>query len=150
MEALIFIGIQATGKSTFYHERFFNSHIRLNLDMLKTRHREKILLIACLNAKQPFVVDNTNPTAEERSQYIELAHQAKFRVIGYYFQSKLEEALKRNSQREGKEQIPEKGIRGTYAKLEIPNISEGFDELYYIVINKDNSFSILEWKDEVR
>jgi predicted kinase len=150
MEAIIFIGIQATGKSTFYYRRFFNSHIRLNLDMLKTRHRERILLTACLNAGQPFVVDNTNPTGEERSKYIELAHQAKFKVIGYYFQSKLEEALKRNSQREGKERIPEKGIRGTLAKLEIPSFSEGFDELFYVLINKDNSFSILEWKDEVR
>jgi len=26
MEAIIFIGIQATGKSTFFQQRFFNTH----------------------------------------------------------------------------------------------------------------------------
>jgi len=39
MEAIIFIGIQATGKSTFYKDNFFKTHIRINLDMLKTRKR---------------------------------------------------------------------------------------------------------------
>lgn len=64
MEAIIFIGIQGAGKSTFYRHHFFNTHIRINLDMLKTRHREQIFLQACLEAKQPFVVDNTNPTVD--------------------------------------------------------------------------------------
>ena len=41
MEAVILIGIQGAGKSTFYKDRFFNTHVRINLDMLKTRHREK-------------------------------------------------------------------------------------------------------------
>ena len=61
MEALIFVGLQASGKSTFYKERFFTTHLRINLDMLRTRHRERLLIGACLEAKQPFVVDNTNP-----------------------------------------------------------------------------------------
>jgi transcriptional regulator with XRE-family HTH domain len=37
VEAIIFVGIQASGKSTFYRERFFDTHLRINLDMLKTR-----------------------------------------------------------------------------------------------------------------
>lgn len=49
MEAVLFIGVQASGKSTFYRERFFSSHVRINLDMLKTRHREKRLLEVCLD-----------------------------------------------------------------------------------------------------
>lgn len=70
MEAVIFIGLQAAGKSSFYREKFIDTHIRINLDMLKTRHRETILLNACLEAKQPLVIDNTNPTIEERKRYI--------------------------------------------------------------------------------
>ena len=54
------MGIQGAGKSTFFKERFFDTHVRINLDMLKTRHREAILLDACIRAKQRFVVDNTN------------------------------------------------------------------------------------------
>ncbi len=149
MEAIIFIGIQATGKSSFYRERFLNTHIRLNLDMLKTRYREGILLTACLKAKQPFVIDNTNPTKKERQKYIQLAHESKFKVVGYYFKSKLEDALQRNRQRAEKERIPERGIRATYSKLEVPSFSEGFDELYYVLIQNDYSFSILEWKNEI-
>ena len=62
MEAIVFIGIQGTGKSSFYQERFFHTHVRLNSDMLKTKHRLRLLLQACLEAKQPFVLDNTNVT----------------------------------------------------------------------------------------
>ena len=40
MEMVLFVGIQATGKSSFYLERFFRTHVRINLDMLKTHHRE--------------------------------------------------------------------------------------------------------------
>ncbi|MEO6727270.1 MAG: hypothetical protein ABIP14_18420 [Blastocatellia bacterium] len=42
MEAIVFIGIQATGKSTFFQQRFFATHIRINLNMLKTGSRERI------------------------------------------------------------------------------------------------------------
>jgi predicted kinase len=69
MEAIILMGLQGAGKSTFYQTYFFNTHIRINLDMLKTRHREKTLLQACLEAKQSFVIDNTNPKFEDRSRY---------------------------------------------------------------------------------
>ena len=51
MEAVILIGIQASGKSSFYKERFFDTHVRINLDMLKTKHRQRVLLDACLAGK---------------------------------------------------------------------------------------------------
>ncbi len=89
MEAIIFTGIQGSGKSTFCRERFFHTHVRLSMDMLRTRHREAILLRACLDGKQPFVVDNTNPTAAERARYVTPARAAGFRVVGYYFASKV-------------------------------------------------------------
>ncbi|MGK7931933.1 MAG: hypothetical protein AB4041_10945 [Microcystaceae cyanobacterium] len=89
MNGIIFIGIQASGKSSFCVKNFYQTHLRLNMDMLKTRHREKILFEACLLAKQPFVIDNTNPTKEDRKKYIEKLRKNQFRVIGYYFESKL-------------------------------------------------------------
>jgi predicted kinase len=89
MEAVILIGIQAVGKSTFYYQRFFDTHMRINLDMLRTRRREQILVEACLTAKQSFVVDNTNVTRAERARYIPLARAAQFHIVGYYFQSTL-------------------------------------------------------------
>ena len=149
MEVVIFIGIQATGKSSFYKERYFKTHLRINLDMLKTRNREQIMLEACIRARQSLVVDNTNPTKLVRQNYIIQAKEAGFRVVGYYFRSQIEEAVMRNNQREGKEKIPLAGIISTHAKLEVPHKSEGFDELYYVYIDADGNFVVEEWQDEV-
>jgi predicted kinase len=107
MEAVLFIGIQATGKSSFYLERFFRTHVRINGDMLKTRHREDLLLRACLEGKTPFVVDKMNLTRADRAAYIGLAKAAGFRVSGYFFESDLATALQRNARRDSPERIPE-------------------------------------------
>lgn len=146
MEAIIFIGIQATGKSTFYKERFFRSHVRINLDMLKTRHRERLLFSACIEMKQPFVVDNTNPTRNDRKKYIDLAKENKFKIIGYYFSSEIYQSLERNRNRSEIEQIPERGIKGTYSNLELPDYIEGFDELYYVKTNENGGFNVYGWE----
>ncbi len=140
MEAII--GIQATGKSTFFCQRFYDTHVRINLDMLKTRHREQVLLEACLAAKQSFVVDNTNVTMAGRARYIELARAAGFRVVGYYFRSTLQDAVQRNRQRAGSKVIPEKGIAATHRRLQAPSLREGFDELYRVTINGRNGFAV--------
>lgn len=142
MEAVIFIGIQATGKSTFYKERFFGTHIRINLDMLKTRHREKLLVQVCLEAKQAFVIDNTNPTVEERARYIPLARAAGFRVCGYYFQSSSKAAIRHNSNRPAAERVPDKAIRGTFSRLQLPSLDEGF---VYVKMDENLTFVIEEW-----
>lgn len=57
MEAVIFVGLQAAGKSIFYRERFFTTHLRINMDQLRTRHRERALLAWCIAHRQRFVVD---------------------------------------------------------------------------------------------
>ena len=40
MELIVFCGIQGSGKTTFYRERFFNTHLRISLDLVKTRERD--------------------------------------------------------------------------------------------------------------
>jgi predicted kinase len=149
MEAVIFVGIQGSGKSTFFKNKFFDSHIRINLDMLRTRNREKILFEACLEAKQKIVLDNTNLTREEREKYIVTAKSYGFKIVAYYFQTNLERAIEQNNQRIGKAKIPEKGLLGAFKKLQIPNFAEGFDELYYVWINDASQFVVENWKDEI-
>ena len=83
MEMILFIGIQATGKSSFYLERFFRTHVRISLDMPKTRHREQLLLKACLEGKTPVVVDKMNLTKADRAAYIGPAKAAGFKGCSY-------------------------------------------------------------------
>jgi len=148
VEAVIFIGLQATGKSTFYAQRFMRSHVRINLDMLHTRRKEAILLDACLNMPHSFVVDNTNPTREERAGYIRRSRKKGFRIVGYYFSSVVSQALDRNAMRPENERVPDAGIRSVHSRLQLPDYSEGFDGLFHVSIASDNSFVVSDWKTE--
>src|SRR3569833_382530 len=148
MEAIIFSGIQATGKTTFFKEQFFKTHMRISLDQLNTRNKELRFIETCILTSHPFVIDNTNPSPEERAKYIAIAKSNKFKVNGYYFQSKVADALLRNNQRSGKEKVPEVGIKGTYKRLCLPSKDEGFDELYYVTA-ENNIFTVKEWSYEV-
>jgi predicted kinase len=150
MEMLLFIGIQATGKSTFYRQRFFRTHVRLNLDMLKTRHRETLLLKACLESKTPFVVENTNVTRQERARYIQPARDAGFRIIGYFFESRSADAIKRNRERPEPDRVPAVAIYTAAKRLELPSLSEGFDALHFVRLNGPDAFEIQEWQNEIQ
>jgi hypothetical protein len=125
MEAAIFCGILATGKITFFRERFFRSHVRVSLDMLRTRDRAGLPVRACLEGKQRFVIDNMNPSAEQRAHYIRPARDAGFRVIGYNFASQMAEALRRNQTRSGDERVLDAGVLGTHKRFDIPRRAEG-------------------------
>jgi predicted kinase len=142
MEAVILVGIQASGKSTFYQQRFFDTHVRISRDLLRTRNRERLLLQACLESKQPFVVDNTSVLAEERARYVGPAKAAGFRVVCYYFRTETRAAIARNRLRQGKAVVPIPGILGTYKKLEEPRMEEGFDELYTVTLTPSNEFVV--------
>jgi len=142
MEAVILVGVQGSGKTSFYRDRFFETHVRISLDVLRTRQREKILLTACLQSKQPFVVDNTNPLPADRARYIGVARAAGFRVVVYFFETSLRDAIRRNNQRAGKKKIPIPGVAGTFRKLQPPTLAEGFDALYTVTISADNTFIV--------
>ena len=148
MQAILFIGIQASGKSTFYKEQFFNTHVRISMDLLNTRNKENQFLEKCIELQQRLVVDNTNPTIAEREKYILKLKAAKYEVVAYYFQTDLVASIQRNEQRKGKEKIPIVGIRSTYKKMELPSYKEGFDKLYQVKIVND-TFVIKDWKDEI-
>jgi len=148
MEAIIFCGIQGSGKSTYFRECFFQTHVRISLDVLRTRSREKKFLAVCLESKQRFVVDNTNPTQADRAVYIQAAKERKFTVTCYSFSSRIEDAIARNALRSGKARVPDVAIRNTLDKLEHPSLSEGFDALYHVAI-VDGEFIVSEWNAHV-
>ena len=144
MQAVVFCGVQGAGKTSFYRYRFFETHVRVNLDMLRTRRRERILVEACIAALQPFVVDNTNPTAEERRRYVEPARAAEFEVVAYWFPAGRDDALAVNLARPPEKRLPVRSVLGTLARLEPPRREEGFDALYAVRMDGTGGFEVDE------
>ena len=141
-EAVIFCGIQASGKTTFYNARFAATHERINLDELRTRRREHELLMSCLAGSRSFVVDNTNPTPEERAAYVRPALEHGFRVVAFWLEALPRQALARNAAREGRARIPVPGILGTYKRLQVPALDEGFEAVYRVISGDDERFLV--------
>lgn len=146
MEIIIFTGLQASGKSIFYKRNFFDTHIRLNLDMLTTRNRERILFDACLESKTKIVIDNTNPSYKDREYYITKAKLHKYTIISYYFSGNIALSIERNKKRNAS--VPEIAILSTLKKLQLPTYDEGFKELFYVKSGTD-TFSVEAWQHEI-
>ena len=143
MQAILLVGIQGSGKSTFYRECFFDTHVRISLDLLRTRHREQGLLQFCLATRQPFVVDKTNVTRAERAPWIAAAQAARFEVVGFFFVPDAQGAFARNTQRERR--VPAAGLFGTLKRLQAPALDEGFDRLHQVVVAREGGFAVSGW-----
>jgi predicted kinase len=137
MEAVILCGLQGSGKTTLYRDRFLETHVRVSMDLLRTRAREAELLAWCLRTHTRFVVDNTNPTAADRARYIAPAREEGYRVIGYLVDADAQEALARNAGREGRARVPGRSVAGTARRLLRPTLEEGFDELWHATVAPD-------------
>lgn len=143
-QAIVFIGIQASGKSTFYKNLLYeHGYVHINLDTLRTRKKEEMLLNECFNQKASFVIDNTNPTIEDRKKYILKAKQYEYEVIGVFFQSILKDCIARNENRGTS--LPAHAIAYTQKRLQIPEYTEGFDKLFFVKLN-ETGFEITNWK----
>jgi len=142
MEAAIFVGVQGSGKTFFYREHFLRTHVHISLDEVRTRRREHLLLTECLHARRQFIVDNTNPLASDRARYIEVARAAGFRVIAYFFDTSLRDAIRRNNQRTGKQKVPVPALAATFRKLESSTPEEGFDAIHTVTISPECTFVV--------
>src|SRR5947209_8538137 len=149
MELIIFMGLQASGKSTFYRSHFAATHAHVSKDLLRNNkkpgRRQMQLVEEALQAGQSLVVDNTNPTPEVREPFIRLAHAYGAEVIGYYFEAETRSSIERNKTRSGKARVPDVAIYVTSKKLARPTYAEGFDKLYDVCIVDNSGFEVREW-----
>jgi predicted kinase len=146
MELVIFVGLQASGKSTFFQRTFAMTHNYVSKDQMrnnKNRDRRQLqLLHQALSAEHSVVVDNTNPTPADRAVLIQTGQQYGATIVGYYFESNLQECLVRNHQRVGKARVSDVGIFATIKKLVRPSYEEGFDRLLDVRILTDGQFAV--------
>ena len=145
-EMIIFIGIPASGKSTFYEKNFATTHTRISLDILQTRFRENKMLLEAVDFGKSCVIDNTNVSVAERKKYIDIAKEHGYKIIGYYFRSAIDECRIRNAQRTGQKRVPEVVLRSRAALLQQPSYAEGFNELFYVKI-ENNNFVISQFQE---
>jgi predicted kinase len=152
-ELVLFIGLQAAGKSSFYRDRFAGSHDWVSKDRFPNnrnpRRRQQHLVAEALGAGRSAVVDNTNPTPPDRAELIALACSFGATVRGYYFESRLADCLERNRQRQGKARVPDVALYATRKRLCLPSLTEGFDRLYYVRLRGEGRFEVLDWNEEL-
>ncbi len=133
MEVVVFVGLQAAGKSTFHRERFAATHVLVSKDLLRNnrrpQRRQMRLLDEALSEGRSVVVDNTNPTVEDRAAIIRLARERGASVVGYFFDVPIAECLRRNAERSGKGRVPDAALFITARRLQRPTLDEGFDRL---------------------
>jgi predicted kinase len=151
-ELILFIGLQAAGKSSFYRARFADTHDLVSKDRFPNNRnparRQRQLIEEALGAGRSVVVDNTNPTVNDRAELIALARSLGAAVFGYYFESRLADCLERNRQREGKARVPDLALYATRKRLCVPSLTEGFDRLHYVRLLGEGRFEILDWNEE--
>ena len=145
-ECVIFVGLPASGKTTFYEQRFAATHRHISKDHWpnapKKDARQAQLIRSALAAGVPVVVDNTNPAVADRASIIGLARELDARVVGYYFTATTREAVGRNRGREGKQRVPDVAIFTKAKRMVAPAWEEGFDELYRVAIGPDGTFEV--------
>jgi predicted kinase len=145
-ECVIFVGLPASGKTTFYSQRFATTHTHISKDLwppsTNKESRQVREIRAALGVGKSVVVDNTNPAVADRASIIVIARELGARVIGYFFTATTREAVGRNRGREGKARVPNVAIFAIGKRIVPPARSEGFDELYAVKIVADGGFEV--------
>jgi predicted kinase len=145
-ECVIFIGLPASGKTTFYHQRFAATHRHISKDHWPTASnkdaRQAALISTALAEAISVVVDNTNPSIADRAAIIALAREHGAHIVGYYFTATTREAVGRNRGREGKQRVPDVAIFTKAKRMVVPTREEGFDELQAVSIREDGTFEV--------
>jgi predicted kinase len=142
VECVILVGLPASGKTTFYRERFAATHDHVSKDLMRhnrrPQRRQEQLIAEALGEGRSVVVDNTNPTVAGRAPLIALARANGASVVGYLFRTEAGDALRRNRARQGPDRVPDVAIFATRKKLEPPSYGEGFERLFEVTLDESS------------
>ncbi|MFW3168504.1 AAA family ATPase [Geodermatophilus sp. CPCC 206100] len=91
--------------------------------------RQRRVVAELLAEGRSVVVDNTNPTAEERAPLVAAARAAGVAVRAVWLDTPLAVCAGRNDAREGRARVPPAGLYETAARFVPPSLAEGFDRV---------------------
>jgi predicted kinase len=148
MECIILIGLQGSGKTTFYARWFAETHRHISKDVWRNsrnkERRQQDALAEAFERGDSVVVDNTNPTAAERAQIVAIARASGAHIIGYYFETSTRAAVARNATREGRARVPNVAIFTIAKKLQPPTYEEGFEQLFRVTPSAEGDPAVSE------
>jgi hypothetical protein len=145
-ELVLLIGLPGAGKSTFFQQRFADSHVHVSRDHFardrRPETRQNELLRDALASGRSVVIDNTNVSVEERARFIDEARLHGVRVVGYRFDVSTRECVSRNELRSGSARIPKVGIFSAAKRLVQPSADEGFDAIFRVRVLPEHRFAV--------
>ena len=146
-ELVVFVGLPASGKSTFYRQRFAATHELVSKDLMPHNQRrgarQRELVAAALSRGRSVVVDNTNTRRADRAELLALARAAGATATLYHFTSPVGDCLARNRKREGKARVPDVALFVAQKRLEPPADDEGFDARYEVSLLPSQGFAVV-------
>lgn len=130
MEYVIMIGSTLSGKTTYSRKRYPDHEYVSLTDIKFNRKLEMDLIEKCLKLEKNVLVDDTNLTRKIRKAHIELGRKYNSHVIGVYMNTPRDVLARRRWLRP--DNVDMIVINKMLKNLEIPDKSEGFDELHVI------------------
>lgn len=145
-EVAVLVGLQASGKTTFYRQALAATHAHVSKDLFprarRRQDRQLRLIAQALEAGMNVAVDNTNPAAPEWEPILAVARGHGARVVAYWFPPDLAASLARNAARQGRQRVPEVGLHAVAGRLTRPRREDGFDEVFTVVADGRGGFAI--------
>ncbi|GGQ07587.1 AAA family ATPase [Streptomyces roseolilacinus] len=146
-DVAVLVGLQASGKSTFYRQCLADRYDLVSKDLFprgarNKQRRQMALVEEALAAGRPVAVDNTNPSPEEWGPLLAAARAHGATATAYWFPPDVAAALRRNAARRGRERVPEVGLRATFGRLRGPSRSDGFDAVLEVRFDGRGGFAV--------
>ncbi|HEX2072422.1 MAG TPA: ATP-binding protein [Geodermatophilus sp.] len=132
-ELVVMAGVQGSGKSTWVREHLAATHAVVSKDhwpnARRREARQRRVVAELLAAGHSVVVDNTNPTPEDRAALVAAARAAEVPVRAVWMDTPLDACFERNAGREGRARVPLVGVLATCGRFVPPTPAEGFDRV---------------------
>lgn len=143
---VVFTGLPASGKSTFYVEAMSANFGLVSKDLMakKAGKQGRMMKIvrAYLEQGKSLAVDNTNPRVEDRAPLIQIAREFQAKVVCLHFTGSEDDCRRRNAGREGKAYVPPSGFHTIAMRFVAPTWAEGFDEIHQVRLVEGAGFVI--------